>query len=394
MNTSDPIDRLRAAIQVERLLDTAVRLIEVPSPTRSAGVVADTLAEILRQDGFAVERPEAGWPEAPAVVGRWDTGREGRTLQFDGHLDTVHLPFVPPRIENARLYGSGASDMKGGVAAMVEAARALRESDTLPGGSILITAHDLHEAPLGVGEPVYKLIDEGFVGDGVLLPEYLCDRLPVIGRGQAVVEVTIRREGEPVHEVLGGIEEPSVIYAGAELVKRFQGLDQALSSQTHALAGRASMFVGQNVSGEIYNQAPTECRISGSRRWLPGTSPVDVEREYRGLLAEVAVTSGTQIDGDFKVTRDAFEISPDSPLVNAFQASCETVLGQRLPAAAKPFVDDGNIFVSHGGVPAITHGPDARGAHTVHEEVPVAELERVALVYGLTAIRFCGESVS
>jgi acetylornithine deacetylase/succinyl-diaminopimelate desuccinylase-like protein len=392
MNTSDPIDRLRAAIQIDRLVETAVRLIEVPSPTRSAAAVADRLAEMLREDGFSVERPEAGWPEAPAVVGRWDTGRKGRTLQFNGHLDTVHLPFVPPRVENGKLYGSGASDMKGGIAAMFEAARALRESDALPGGSILLTAHDLHEAPWGVGEPVYKLIDEGYAGDGVLLPEYLCDRLPVIGRGQAVMEVTIRREGEPVHEVLGGMEQPSVIYAGADLVKRFEALDHVLSSQTHPLAGRASMFVGQNVSGEIYNQAPMECKIAGSRRWLPGNTPADVEREYREILAEVAAATGTQIDGQFKVTRDAFEINPETALVLAFQTSCRAVMGQPLPAGAKPFVDDGNIFVSHGGIPAITHGPDAKGAHTVDEEVPVAELERVALVYGLTAIQFCGGS--
>ena len=54
------------------------------------------------------------------------SGRPGRTLQFDGHLDTVHLPFVPPEVKDGRLTGSGASDMKGGLAAAVEAVRAAR----------------------------------------------------------------------------------------------------------------------------------------------------------------------------------------------------------------------------------------------------------------------------
>ena len=81
----ETIDKIRRAIQPERLLDTAVQLIEVPSPTRSAGAVADLLEQILRGDGFDVERPEAGWPDAPAVVTRLDSGIEGRTLQFDGH---------------------------------------------------------------------------------------------------------------------------------------------------------------------------------------------------------------------------------------------------------------------------------------------------------------------
>ena len=90
------VEKIRSAVQRKRLVETAVALVGVPSPTRSAGAVADRLADLLREDGFDVARPEANWPEAPAVVVRFNSGRPGRTLQFDGHLDTVHLPFVPP----------------------------------------------------------------------------------------------------------------------------------------------------------------------------------------------------------------------------------------------------------------------------------------------------------
>src|SRR5690606_13366506 len=99
----------------DRLVATALRLIEVPSRTGEAGAVSDRLADILQRDGFAVERPVAGHAAAPAVAVRWDSGRPGRTLQFNGHLDTVHLPFVPPVVAGDRLTGSGSSDMKGGV---------------------------------------------------------------------------------------------------------------------------------------------------------------------------------------------------------------------------------------------------------------------------------------
>ena len=125
----ETVTRVRDGVRKERLLETAIKLIEVPSPTGRAADVADRLDEILRADGFEVQRPEAGWPAAPAVVARSSTDRPGRTLQFNGHLDTVHLPFVPPRVEAGVLYGSGASDMKGGVAAMVEASRVLRGGD-------------------------------------------------------------------------------------------------------------------------------------------------------------------------------------------------------------------------------------------------------------------------
>ena len=79
--------------------------------------------------------------------------------------------------------------MKGGTAAAVEALRALRDSGALEAGSILLTAHDLHEAPWGDGRQLDQLIREGYVGDAVLLPEPLCDVLPVAGRGCATWKV-------------------------------------------------------------------------------------------------------------------------------------------------------------------------------------------------------------
>ena len=90
------IERLKSHVNRQRLVETARRLIEVPSPTGDAGAVSDRLAEILAADGFTVERPAGGYPASPAVAIRLESGRPGRTLQFDGHLDTVHLPFVPP----------------------------------------------------------------------------------------------------------------------------------------------------------------------------------------------------------------------------------------------------------------------------------------------------------
>lgn len=389
--TPETIRRVRECVNTERLLKTAVQLIELPSPTRSAAAVADRLDKILREDGFDVERVAAGWPDAPAVVSRWRGARPGKTLQFNGHLDTVHLPFVPPRVEEGILYGSGSSDMKGGIAAMVEAMRALRDSKALGGGAVMLTAHDLHETPWGDGSQVNGLIAGGYVGDAVLLPEYVSDRLPIIGRGLAVWEVRVTRPGVPVHEVLGGIEQPSVIKAGAEIVQRFSELDQDLARLTHPLAGRESVFVGQIHGGEIYNQSPTELKLSGTRRWLPGTVIEHAERSFHLTLSEVARRTGAEVVGRFQVARDAYELDANHPLLSAFQSAHAGATGEPLPIGAKPFVDDGNAFVRMAGVQAITHGPNAKGAHTLNEACPVAELSRVALVYALTAVAFCDQ---
>jgi acetylornithine deacetylase/succinyl-diaminopimelate desuccinylase-like protein len=385
-------DRLRAAINRRRLVDTAVQLIAVPSRTGEAGAVSDRLADILTADGFTVERPAGGHPTAPAVAVRFSSGKPGRTLQFNGHLDTVHLPFVPPKVDDSRITGSGSSDMKSGVAAAVEALRALRDTGVLPGGAVLLTAHDLHESPWGDGHQLNQLIADGYVGDAVLLPEYLNDCVPVIGRGALIWKVTVSRPGPPIHEVMRPAE-PSVIVAGAELVARLNRLSAQLSAKSDAMAGSESLFIGQIHSGEIFNQYPQQCSLEGTRRWLPGTRRADVEAELRRLFDGVAHDTGTTVNAVFHFIRDAFLLPQDDPFVAAFQqAYASTTGGRPLKVGAKPFCDDGNSFWALAKVPAITHGPRAGGAHTLDEWVSIDDLVRVAHLYALTAVAYCGEA--
>ena len=141
-------NRIHSLISRDRLVSTVVELVKIPSRTGEAGAVLDKLGEILKHDGFHVERPPAGHPTAPAVVVRLDSGKPGRTLQFNGHLDTVHLPFVPPEVKNDRITGSGSCDMKGGTAAAVEALRVLRDSGALQGAAFS-SRHTICTSALG-----------------------------------------------------------------------------------------------------------------------------------------------------------------------------------------------------------------------------------------------------
>ena len=108
------------------------------------------------------------------------------------------------------------------------------------------------------------------------------------------------------------------------------------------------------------------------------------------MLAEVATATGTDIDLEFTVQGSAYEIDSGNSLVAAFQKAHSALIGSPLPIGAKPFVDDGNTYASEAGIPALTHGPAATGAHTLNEAVPVDELVRVAELYALTAVEFCG----
>lgn len=388
---SHAVSAVCAAVNRNRLLDTAIRLIAKPSPTGSAGEVSDELAAILIEDGFCVERVAAGHIAAPAVVVRYSSGRAGRTLQFNGHLDTVHLPFVPPKVIGERLTGSGSADMKGGIAAAVEALRAIRDVKGISGGAILLTAHDLHEAPWGDGSQLDGLLAEGYVGDAALLPEYFNSALPVIGRGGFTWAATIRRPGPPVHEVYRP-NEPSVIGVGAKLVAKLEQLDAKLAMRPDPLAGAASAFIGTIQSGSIYNEYPQTCRLEGTRRWLPGTRFADVDREFRELCRGLAQDTMTTIDVETHLMRDAFLLDTTDPFIGIFQSAYATMMGEQLPIGGKPFVDDGNSFFSRAGVPAITHGPTAGGAHTTAEWVNIDDLVRVARLYALIATMYCSHT--
>src|SRR4029077_939859 len=185
MPPTDLASRLHSLINRERLVRTVVDLVNIRSITGDAGAVLDCLGKMLADEGFRVERPTGGHPTAPAVAVRLDSGKPGKTLQFNGHLDTVHLPFVPAGVTGDRITGTGSCDMKGGTAAAVEALRVLRDSGALASGSVLFTGHDLHEAPWGHGQQLEGLIRDGYVGDAVLIPEYMNSVLPLVGRGLA-----------------------------------------------------------------------------------------------------------------------------------------------------------------------------------------------------------------
>lgn len=202
--------------------------------------------------------------------------------------------------------------------------------------------------------------------------------------------MSLRRPGVPVHEVLQAPGTPQVLLAGAELALRLRALDLALRVHQHPLAGADSCFVGHLSSGEIYNQVPVVCVLEGTRRWVEAGRIEGVRQEFAAVVNEVAARAGVAAEIEFSVSGDAFAVPQTDPLVVAFQDAHQAVSGAPLPLGGKPFMDDGNTFAALAGVPALTHGPAATGAHTLDERVSLEELVRVARVYALCALGYCG----
>src|SRR4029077_15670476 len=146
--------------------------------------------------------------------------------------------------------------------------------------------------------------------------------------------------GAPIHEVMRPPEEPSVIDAASELIARFRQYAGFLAKKTDPVAGCETVFIGQGHSGEIFNQYPQECRLEGTRRWLPGVKRADVEQEFRELVQQVAKRPRTTIDVELIPVRDGFELDPNDPFVGIFQEAHQAAsAGKTVPFGAKPFCD-------------------------------------------------------
>src|SRR5207253_11505847 len=137
-------------------------------------------------------------------------------------------------------------------------------------------------------------------------------------------------EGPPVHEVMRPRDQCDVIAAGADIIGSLKKLDARLARKADPQAGPESCFVGQVHSGEIYNQFPQECRIEGTMRWLPGTSP---EKMKAALEKTVHETMSRHIRDivhlDFQLIRGAFRLDPKSPVVAAFRKADPAPKGSR-----------------------------------------------------------------
>ncbi|MHB1191381.1 MAG: M20/M25/M40 family metallo-hydrolase, partial [Armatimonadota bacterium] len=122
----DILNQLYSRVDPLRLADRTLEFVEIASPTGNEKEFSRHYAEVLKSIGMAVEMTDE-YHDSPNVIGTY-AFTTGRTLQFDGHSDTIDKPHEKPCVKDGRVYGRGACDMKGSLAAMTEAARILIES--------------------------------------------------------------------------------------------------------------------------------------------------------------------------------------------------------------------------------------------------------------------------
>lgn len=381
-----PLDRVDAA----RLQQLTLDLTRIRSYTGESREVAQFYAQYLLGAGLEVEIYR-DYPQAPCVVARLRGTGAGRTLTLNGHLDTVPLEHPAPSIADGRVYGRGAADMKGGLAAMAEASRVLAGSGIKLKGDLLLIAHGLHEAPDGQSQDLTDLVRRGIKGDAAIIAEVASDGLPIVGLGQCIFEFRIERPGDPSHELLTPPGTPHPILAAVELANLIRARQAELAQQPPIpFVGHESYFIGIFQGGDFYNRWATACRLVGTRRYSPDSTLAGAQAELEGLAKRVEVDTRAQVAVKVTPVRDGFRLAEDEPLVTTLRQAYTAVTGRDLPLTGIRMVGDAAIFTREGSIPAVYHGPGGQGAHADLESVAVADLVRAARVYIRTAMDYIG----
>jgi acetylornithine deacetylase/succinyl-diaminopimelate desuccinylase-like protein len=365
-----------------RLAELAYDLVAIPSPTGDGAAVAARYAEALIDIGLDVVVDDH-FAAGPNVIGRWRGRDDGPTVSFVGHLDTIPAAHSPARLSAHAVHGRGADDMKGAMAAVVEAVRCLRAAGVEPAGDVVVAAHTLHEAPVGNMEGLRRLIGSGVLGDAAVVAEsFPMEHQILAGKGQAVFAITVRRDGDVVHENYAAAGTVNPVDVAIEIAARLNARHRELAADGDLpLLGPETLFVGEIHGGDFYNRVPVEARISGIRRFGPARSWDEIDAEFAALTQPIADATGTSVSVELRSNGLGYTVSPDEPIAAALAAAHEQVTGRPLEVAGTRTVTDANIIVRDGGIPAVCYGANGNTGHADDEWVALDDLDRAASVF-------------
>ncbi|MFG1930218.1 M20 family metallopeptidase [Mycobacterium sp. NPDC048908] len=320
------------------------------------------------------------------------TGGPGPGLLLLGHTDVVPVgegwtkdPFGGA-VENGRIYGRGASDMKGGLAAALCAMAALRGAALT--GPVELTAL-IDEEEIGAGIRAYiGSASTRFLGCITAEPT---DLQTVIGaRGACYLRIQIHgtacHAGNPA-------DGANAIYGAAAVVAEIERMHRELAQRPHPLLGPATWSVGQINGGTSGSIVPAECVVVADRRLLPGESIATVLADVRDRLSGLGLPErGLTVDVTMPMEMPAFETPADCALAATVDTALADAGGPGLPPGGWTAACDGGFVARDLGVPVVVFGPGSvsEQAHRPDESVAIEELMVAARAYVLSALRLLG----
>ncbi len=396
---SDPLTKVLKYIDRADAVQLTADLVRIPScvqtEIREHQVVA-YIHQVLVSEGIPVELQ-------PAQLGRDNViatlkgGGSGRSLMLCGHMDTV-----PPygmtdpysgRVADGILYGRGACDMKGGLAAMLAALIGIQRSGVRLAGDLVLAAV-IDEEEMGKG--IDFVAEQGPIVDGAVIGEPTDLKVALGHKGLEWLKIEV--QGKKVH---GGRLELGVnaISMAARLLARiYNDYVPRLNERVHPVLGRPTINAGRISGGDQPSTVPDLCTIEFDRRWVPSESLESVYSELNEIVADLhrqderfkARVSG-YYPAESLLPHNPFCTNPADALVkSALRAKsvCGLELGE---LTAFPAWSDAGILAACTRASCIVLGPgDLALAHTARECVPTIQLRQAARLYAAMALDFCG----
>lgn len=403
--------------EIVNLLKRLIRF-ETPCPPGRNTVEAQRwIADTLEGMGFAVDTFDV-FPGEPDVVGVLKGRGGGRSIILNGHVDVAevrpdeawrHDPFDPV-VEDGKMYGRGAFDMKGGLAAMVMAVDSVLRAGYRLRGDVILESVIGEEA----GEPgTLKCIERGYRADFAVIPEPFGE--VVIGQGGVItVWITVKspvtlHDGTRVYwlHAGGGMEGGSAIEKMVKVVQGLQDLERhwAVHKRHPRLPpGMTTINPAVIEGGRHPAFIADECRLWCTIHTLPTEDYEEVMREVEDHVKRVAEADlwlrkhpptfrwgGESLVKDRGEVFPGFEVDEDHPGVRTVISAHEKVTGRRPGVTMSPTVGDAGWF-HRAGIPCIYYGPGGslEQAHAVDEFVDLEEVFRVTKVLALTLLEWCG----
>lgn len=332
---------------------------------RGEQAIARRIAEEMNASGLTVDVSEVA-PGRPNVVGSLTGRAPGRSLMFCGHTDTVGVagmsdPFRP-EIRDGRLYGRGAQDMKGGLAAMLSAARQIAEGGGLAAGRLIVAAVvDEEHASIGSDALVTT-----WRADAAVVTEPTSLDIAIAHKG--FQWIALDTYGRAAHGSRP-LEGRDAILRMGRVLARLETLEKRLQEgPAHPLLGAASLHASIIQGGQELSSYPDRARLQFERRTLPGESSTVALSEAREILERLR-NEDPEFDGEAQPMfgRDAYAIDAADPLPGVLEAAARSV-GCTPRRVGMTFWTDAAILGA-AGIPSVLFGPGGEGLHSTEEYV-------------------------